>query len=65
MTVAEAGKAAEAAQAAGDAAKAKLLRSWLDAVARTKAAEAPRTKPSQNRPSDKQKRQRGRELTSR
>ncbi|MGO9464886.1 MAG: Matrixin [Isosphaeraceae bacterium] len=65
LTVAEARKAADAAQAAGDATKAKLLRSWLDAVASTKAADAPRTKPSQNRPPDKQKRRSGRELTSR
>jgi len=62
LTVAEARKAADAAQAAGDTARAKLLRSWIDAA---KAAQASRTKPSQNRPTDKQKRQRGRDLTSR
>jgi len=65
MTMAEARKAADAAQAAGDAARAKLLKSWIDAVPTKRAAESARPKPAPNRPTDEQKQQRGRTLTSR
>jgi len=65
MTVAEARTAADKAQAAGETARAKLLKSWLDAVASANSGGSAPAKPPQNRPADKQKRQRGRELTSR
>jgi hypothetical protein len=65
MTVGEVRKAAAAAQAAGEATRAKLLKSWIDAVPTKQATESARPKPSRNAPADKQKRQRGRELTSR
>ncbi len=65
MTVAEARKAAASAQAAGDAGRAKLLKSWIDAVPTKQAADSARPKPARSRPADKQKTQRGRELTLR
>jgi hypothetical protein len=65
MTLAQVRKAAETAQAAGDATRAKLLKSWIDAAGSAKSGGPARAKPSQDGPNDKQKRQRRGELTAR
>jgi hypothetical protein len=65
MTLAQVRKAADTAQAGGDATRAKLLKSWIDAATSAKAGGPARAKPAQNRPTDEQKRPSGRVLTSR
>jgi hypothetical protein len=65
VMVSDARKAAEAAQAAGNAAKAKMFKSWIDAAASAKAGGPASARPAKDRPDEKDKRQRGRELTAR
>jgi hypothetical protein len=64
MTLSAARKAAEAASAAGDVGKAKLLKSWIDAASSAKAGGPARAKAIKKPPSEKEKRKRGRELAS-